>query len=175
MKKITEKILFIATVLLLNSTNAFAEEQDPSDTGLYLQGGVASLNYQYGTYNYDMGTTYAIYAGYNFNKYLAVEVLYASSSTPTYTTTLDFSGGFIKPKLPIGDSLELFGRYGSNSLTVTSTYGGTRSKSFTSYGGGLTAYLDADKKNFISGEYMIWASEGYEKLWGTSISYGRRF
>jgi hypothetical protein len=170
------KILAVTTSLcFLICTNAYADDQESLDSGLYLQGGIASLNYEYGSYQYELGTTYAIYAGYNINKYLAIEVLYATASTPNYSTTVDFSGGFLKPKLPIGESLELFGRFGRNNLSVTSSYAGTNQQSYTSYGGGLTAYMDAEKKNFISAEYMIWASEGIEKLWGTSISYGKRF
>jgi hypothetical protein len=35
--------------------------------------------------------------------------------------------------------------------------------------------MSADKKDYISAEYMVWATQGTEKLTGISIAYGRRF
>ena len=72
MKKIEKSFVAIFTLLALNclTLNAKAQSATDSDTdkGVYLQGGVASLKYTYGTYSYNLGTTYAVYAGYNFNK-----------------------------------------------------------------------------------------------------------
>ena len=96
MKKIEKSFVAIFTLLALNclTLNAKAQSATDSDTdkGVYLQGGVASLKYTYGTYSYNLGTTYAVYAGYNFNKNIAAEVLTATTSTPTYSTTLNFTG-----------------------------------------------------------------------------------
>jgi hypothetical protein len=179
MKKIEKSFVAIFTLLALNclTLNAKAQSATDSDTdkGVYLQGGVASLKYTYGTYSYNLGTTYAVYAGYNFNKNIAAEVLTATTSTPTYSTTLNFTGFYVKPKYQLNENLEMFARVGSNTLNVTTTYGGSRSQSFSSYGGGLTAYMSADKKDYISAEYMVWATQGTEKLTGISIAYGRRF
>jgi len=88
---------------------------------------------------------------------------------------MEFTGAFVKPKYPLGDNLEVFGRVGTNNLTITSSYNGKTSNSYSSYGGGLTAYIDAEKKSYISAEYMVWASQGLEKLTGGSVAFGRRF
>lgn len=179
MKNIYNLFITIFTALTLNlvASNVQAQSSTDAETdkGFYLQGGLASLKYTYGTYSYNLGTTYALYAGYNFNKYIATEVLTATTSTPNYSTTLDFTGFYVKPKYQLNDNLELFARVGKNSLTVSSTYAGSRSKSFNSYGGGLTFYSSAEKKDYISAEYMVWATQATEKLTGVSIAYGRRF
>ena len=169
--------LFAALTLNFLASNVQAQSSTDADTdkGFYLQGGIASLKYTYGTYSYNLGTTYAIYAGYNFNKNIAAEVLTATTSTPNYSTTLDFTGFYIKPKYELNDNLELFARVGKNTLSVSSSYSGSRSKSFSSYGGGLTAYISAEKKDYISAEYMVWATQSTEKLTGVSIAYGRKF
>jgi len=180
MKKFDKSFVAIVTALTLSfaASSVYAQSATDADTdkGVYLQGGVASLNYTYGNYSYNLGTTYAVYAGYNFNKYIAAEVLTATAhATSNYSTTLNFNGVFAKPKYQLNDNLEVFGRIGSNNISVNTTYAGSRSKSFTSYGGGLTAFMSSERKDYISAEYMIWASEAGEKLTGFSVAYGRRF
>jgi len=169
----------LAVFLALITLNTLAQAQssnDPDpDKGFYLQGGLASLKYTYGNYNYNLGTTYAIYGGYNFNKNIAGEILTATSSTPSYSTTLSFKGFFIKPKMQLAENFELFGRFGSNSISVSSTVQSSWTKSYTSYGGGLTAFMSSDKKDYISAEYMSWGQEGAIKLTGISVGYGKRF
>lgn len=163
-------------IIFLNSSNAYSQGKDNPESGVYLQGGLASLTYQYGTrYKYDLGTTYAIYGGYNFNQNLAIEGLYATSSTANYSTTLSFGGLYLKPKLPITESIELFGRLGTNSMTISTTYNGSVTKSYPSYGGGLSIYLDPQQKYYISLEYMMWAKSGIEKLTGSSVAFGTKF
>ena len=179
MKKIEKSFVAIFTILAfsLASFSALAQSStDPDpDKGFYLQGGLASLKYTYGSYSYNLGTTYAIYGGYNFNKNIAGEILTATTSTPTYSTTLNFTGFFVKPKMQLNDNLELFGRFGSNTISVSSTVQSSWSKAYTSYGGGLTAFMSPDKKQYISAEYMSWGQEGTVKLTGISIAYGQRF
>jgi len=79
MNKLIKKSAICLTFALLASAHTvYAQDQDQSESGVYFQGGLASLTYEYGTnYKYDLGTTYAVYAGYNVNKYLAFEVMYA--------------------------------------------------------------------------------------------------
>jgi hypothetical protein len=180
MKKIVKPYLAILATLVLSfvtsNLHAQSSTDDDIDKGFYLQGGVASLKYTYGTYSYNLGTTYAVYGGYNFNKYIAAEILSATAhSTSNYSTTLNFNGYFLKPKYPLNDNLELFGRIGSNTISVNTSYAGSRSISSASYGGGLTAYLSADKTNYISAEYMTWYSRSGETLSGISVAYGRKF
>ena len=77
--------------------------------------------------------------------------------------------------MQLNDNLELFGRFGSNTISVNSTVQSSWSKAYTSYGGGLTAFMSPDKKQYISAEYMSWGQEGTVKLTGISIAYGQRF
>ena len=179
MNKFSKSLLVILATLSYSFMSSSAHAQsstDPdTDKGFYLQGGLASLKYTYGSYSYNLGTTYAIYGGYNFNKNIAGEILTATTSTANYSTTLNFTGFFVKPKMQLNDSLELFGRFGSNTISVSSTVQSSWSKAYTSYGGGLTAFMSPDKKQYISAEYMSWGQEGTVKLTGISISYGQRF
>lgn len=178
MKKITKALLKFSSSLLVvvNTTSAIAQDSNKSDSGIFVQVGVATLNYHYdNTYTYDLGTTYALYGGFNINQYLAIEALYGTASTSTYSTTLNFGGLYIKPKLPLTENFELFGRIGSNRMTISNNYNSSTSNTYKSYGGGITAYIDSEKKYYLSAEYMVWAESGLEKLTGTSIAFGARF
>ena len=167
----------VVLIIFLNSSNAYSQSKDNTESGIYLQGGLASLTYEYGSnYKYDLGTTYALYGGYNFNQNLAIEALYATSrSTANYSTKLNFGGLYLKPKLPITESIELFGRLGMNSMTISTTYNGSVSNSYPSYGGGVSIYIDPQQKYYITLDYMIWAKSGDEKLTGTSVAFGTKF
>jgi len=167
-------LVTLSISFMASSVQAQSSDSDP-DKGFYLQGGLASLKLTNGSYSYNLGTTYALYGGYNFNKNIAGEILTATSSTPTYSTTLTFTGFFVKPKMELNDNLELFGRFGSNNISVSSTVVSSWSKAYTSYGGGLTAFMSPDKKQYISAEYMSWGQQGTVKLTGISIAYGQRF
>ena len=141
MNKFSKSLLVILATLSYSFMSSSAHAQSSTDTdtdkGFYLQGGLASLKYTYGSYSYNLGTTYAIYGGYNFNKNIAGEILTATTSTANYSTTLNFTGFFVKPKMQLNDSLELFGRFGSNTISVSSTVQSSWSKAYTSYGGGV--------------------------------------
>ena len=164
----------IVIALSIFSLSAVAQSES-DEKGLYLEGGLSYLSLKYGNYSSYLGTTYAIYGGYNINKYLAAEVMTAHSSTSDYSTTLTFGGAFLKPKYPINESLEIFGRVGYNNMTLSTSYGGSLSKTYTSFGGGLTAYLTSDKKQYISADYMRWAAANGYTLAGPAITYGYKF
>ena len=164
----------ILIVLSIFSFSAIAQSE-ADEKGFYFEGGLSSLSLKYGNYSSNLGTTYAIYGGYNINKYLAAEVMTAHSSTADYSTTLTFGGAFVKPKYPINETFEIFGRVGYNNMTLSTSYGGSLSKTFTAFGGGLTAYITSDKKQFVSADYMRWGAANGYTLAGPAITYGYKF
>jgi hypothetical protein len=164
--------LCIAIILSTTGFSAFAESQD---SGFYLEGGISSLNIEYSSYSYNLGTTAVLYGGYNFNKNIAIEVMGATASSSNASTNLTFAGAFIKPKIELGDSIELFARAGVNNLTFSSTYSTSSTKTYGAYGAGLTLFFSGEKKQYLSLDYMRWASENGTTLGGTGLTYGYRF
>lgn len=90
--------LCLAMILSTTGFSAFAESQD---SGFYLEGGISSLNIEYSSYSYNLGTTAVLYGGYNFNKNIAIEVMGATASSSNASTNLTFAGAFIKPKIEL--------------------------------------------------------------------------
>ena len=164
--------LCLAMILGTAGFSAFAESQD---SGFYLEGGISSLNIAYSSYSYNLGTTAVLYGGYNFNKNIAIEAMGATASSSNSSTNLTFAGAFIKPKIELGDSIELFARAGVNNLTFSSTYSTSSTKTYGAYGAGLTLFFSGEKKQYLSLDYMRWASENGITLGGAGLTYGYRF
>jgi hypothetical protein len=164
--------LLIATFFVAMSSFSFAETDD---SGAYLELGISSLNISYSKYSYSIGTTAVFYGGYNLNKNIAVELLGATSSSADNSTNLSFAGAFIKPKLELSESFELFARLGMNNLTYSSTFSTSSTNTYTAYGAGVTWLISGDKKQYLSLDYMNWASSNGVTLGGGGLTYGYRF
>ena len=164
----------ILGILVMGTSLCAYSQWEEDDRGVFLQVGVSTVNLNYNKYSYQLGTTTPVYLGYDFNKNLGVELMGASASTQDYSTTLSFSGFYIKPKLPLGESFEVFGRLGSNKVTLTTTYGSAYNSS-ASYGVGLTAYMTPEKKDFLSVDYMHWYGFNGYTLTGVGVAFGHKF
>ena len=133
------------------------------------------MNINYGKYSYNIGSTYTVYLGGNVNEHLGIELLGATTSTTDYSTTLNFDGIFIKPKLALNDHLEMFARIGLNELNLSTSYAGSYTGSYLAYGGGMNFYFTDDKKQYLQIDYMNWAHNNGYSLSGAGISYGYKF
>lgn len=165
------------TALVLSAMSiACAHAQSSDEAGAYIQVGTSNLNLDYnnGQYNYNLGSTNPVYLGFDFNKNLGIEFMHASASTSDYSTTLTFNAFYVKPKLPINDTFEVFARVGSNNTTLSTAYGSV-SKASPSFGMGLTTYVTEDKKNYIIVDVNQWYSQNGWRLTGAGVSLGHKF
>ena len=172
MKKI--HIFLISIVSIFTSVSNAQNGNSSHTSGVYVQAGVVPLMLKYNQYNYNLGTTGTALLGYDFSKYMAAEIMYASSSTADYSTTLSFTAFYLKPKYPINDTFEIQRQLGSNNMVLSSSYS-SATKSFTSYGLGLTAYLGSDKKQYLAVDYMVWGDNNGYSLISPALTYGFRF
>ena len=165
----------LTACILLISFNAIAQKNDENNPGVYISGGIVPITLKAQTYSYDLGTTYPFFVGYNFNKNLSAEFMFASASTANYSTTLNFSAVYLKPILPISNNAELFARLGSNNMNLTTTYTNITQR-YASYGGGATFYFADEKKGkYISIDYMVWGQEGTLSLVSPGVTFGMKF
>lgn len=163
-----------AAVVLAAITMNCAFAQSTDEKGAYIQIGSSQINVSSGQYVYNAGSTIPVYLGYDFNKNLAIEYMHASSSTADYSTTLTFNGIYVKPKLPLSETTELFARIGSTNSTVSTSYGYV-SEASASIGVGITAYFTTDKKNYFSLDWNQWYSRSGWTLSGAGLSIGHKF
>lgn len=170
----TMKFKKITTAILAAISMSCAIAQSAHDAGLYVQIGSSKIDISYGDYAYNVGTTTPVYVGYDFNQNLAVEYMHASASTSNYATTLTFNGFYVKPKLPLTDSMDVFARIGSTNSTLSTNYGSV-SEASPSIGVGITAYFTQDKRNFFTLDWNQWYSRGGWGLSGAGLSIGHKF
>jgi hypothetical protein len=164
----------VTTALLAAISMSCTFAQSPDDAGVYVQVGSSKIDLSYGDYAYNVGTTTPIYVGYDINKNLAVEYMYASASTANYATTLTFRGFYVKPKLPLNDTMDVFARIGSTNTTLYTDYGYVSEVS-PSVGLGFTAYFTNDRKNFFTLDWNQWYSRSGVSLSGAGLSIGHKF
>jgi len=166
----------LAVFLALITLNTLAQAQSALENNgnFYVIAGTGSLAVTYGSTSTDLGTTGVVYSGYDFNKYIGIEILTGRASSENNVVKLNFAGVFLKPKFPINDTVEIYGRLGTNSSTLK-IYNASVSESTASYGGGLNIYPFDDKKQFFQLGYMTWYKKSGYTIEGAEVSYGRRF
>ena len=171
------KTIKFSFALILIAFSIGSKAQSSIDDGgkIYLQAGYSALNINYGKYSYNIGSTYTGYLGVNIHKNIGFEILGATTNTADYSTTLNFDGIFIKPKIAVNDFVEFFGRVGVNELNLKTSYAGSYTGSYVAYGAGVNFYFTDDKKQYIQIDYMNWAHNNGYSLSGGGLSYGFRF
>lgn len=111
---------------LLASTSAFAEIHP----GFYVGGGVGEASVKIDDSGFDESdSAFKVFAGYNFNPYLAVEAAYFDGGTAEHVSASRFVGGSIEVstsglnlsvlgRLPLNDTFSLHARVGIASYDV---------------------------------------------------------
>jgi len=169
------KKVIVAVAVAFVSATAFAQ-QSSEDKGLrpYVSAGISSLDLKVGSTTYDIGSTATTYVGIETLGWLALELNVATAWDVSGTAKLDFVGGYLRPFTKVSDDGQVFFRYGSNSITLGTTYG-SASRSFAAYGVGANWYFGPDKSTYLQLDYMVWGKNGNTTLSGLGLSVGKRF
>lgn len=100
----------------------------------------------------------------------------ASQSNPVSTKIDHGYGVYLKPKIKVTESVEVFGRFGyaqGKSTSSTATVSSTQTKSDWSYGLGLNYALGT--KTYLTATWMQLYDKDSTKSTGTTVGVGYRF
>jgi hypothetical protein len=146
--------------------------------GFYVGLGISATNYQTNCtsrcINFGKDKTFGIVAraGYDFNKYIGLEVRAIGTSIDDDGGTVKHAGVFIKPMLPIGDKTNIYGLVG---LAKTTTQGNLQRTNAETLAMGAGVEVDLSKDSPKDGRYgRVFDGKGdQERGVGLFVDYER--
>ncbi|QTD45642.1 outer membrane beta-barrel protein [Ottowia testudinis] len=173
------------TLALLCAAGAHAQSAATPTSGVYTELGFTALRYKDNATGAGLpafkgnATMVRGIAGYNLNENLALEGMVGFGVSGKKSTIggevfhakpSNMVGLFIKPKLPLGDSAELFGRVGFSSVK----FGGDPGRS-NGLAWGLGGAYRLTPAVALTADYMRYYSKSGQSLGGMTVGVNYRF
>lgn len=174
MKKI--HIIAAAALALLSFTSAQAQSRHAMENGYYGEFGYSAVGVS-GTGGDARPDAMRLTFGNEMNKNLGVEAMYATTvakdSRVGYDASFSSFGVFLKPKMALSNSTEIFARVGVLRADITASSGGSHTGTDMAYGLGI-------QTNFTSSVYgQLDYMHSYDRdsvaAKGYTLSLGARF
>ena len=171
-------IIGVAVGAALASVGAQAGAQGEGST--YVELGYTQLNWSEGSLSIKPSNA-LVRVGYQFNSYLAAELLGAASVSSDTLQGVSFKvdsayGAYLKGQVPVGPKFELFARAGWLHATFTGSFMSTSvSVGDSSISYGVGAQYHFTKNWYVQGDYASYFNKGGDSIKGPSVSVGYRF
>ena len=174
MKKI--HIIATAALALLSITNVQAQSRNNMDNGYYGEVGYSPVDVS-GTGGSATPHALRFVLGNEVNKNLGVEAMYSTNiskdSRQGYEASYSGFGVFLKPKIALSESTEMFARVGVLRADITASTNGSHTGTDFAYGLGIQTNLS--KSMYGQLDYMHSYDRDSVAAKGYTLSLGMRF
>ena len=169
-------LIAIATLAVLCVTGAQAQSRSSADIGYYGEIGYSPVDVS-GAGGTATPTTVRFLIGNELNKNFGLEAMYITTTSKDTRTGYDASfngfGVFLKPKMALTESTEVFTRAGIMRAEITAATGGSKTGTDIAYGLGIQTNFT--KSVYGQLDYMHSYDSDSVSAKGYTLSLGARF
>ena len=174
MKKL--QLIAIATLAVLCASGAQAQSRTSADNGYYAEIGYSPIDVS-GAGGTATPDTLRFLIGNELNKNLAVEAFYITTtskdSRESYNASISGFGMYLKPKMALSESTEVFARLGFMRADITAAANGSHTGTDLAYG--LGVQTNFTKSVYGQLDYMNSYDRSGVSAKGYTLSLGTRY